>query len=1010
MQKKLKKCFLLALGLLSLLVVRAQSPVPGKVIHAQTGEPVPNATVIKKKSNVSARADADGSFSIAVSAGDVLIVSSVGYRTTEYKIGNNPGTALVIRLQTDSSSLGEVVVVGYGTQEKRNVSTAVVTVKGDAIGRQAVSSVDQALQGQASGVQVTAPTGQPGSSISVRIRGNNSISLSNDPLYVIDGVPLVPQYALSGSGSQPFNPLNTINPADIESIDILKDGASAAIYGLRAANGVVVITTKRGKAGKSEVDFSASYGRQHLIKKIDLLNPRQWATLYNEQLTHAGNPAAIDPDTLKYNTDWQDKIFRSAPMQNYQVGLRGGSEKNKYYFSGGYFSQDGIVLNSGIKRYQFKLNLDQTVSQYARIGTSINFSRTDDNRSVQSESALNNGGVLLGALSAIPVIPVKYDNGKYATNPYQYADNPVGNLVEVRNRSKFYQIVGNAYAELDILKNLSFRTSLGLDYTSQLTQNFTTREYSATQNNASRGTAAMYSATSVIGIWENTLTYKTRIGDKQDLTVLAGYSAQSSDYLIQKNTSQGFISNSTQNFDAASTIYPGTSNEEKWGLVSYFGRAIYNYDNRYLFQASLRADGSSRFTKEHRYGYFPAASFGWRISNERFFQGVNTVSNLKLRLSAGVNGNQGVPTYAQYTYYTPGQNGAPLTNLGNADLKWETTAQYDAGVDIGLFRDILSFTVDAYLKRTRNLLLAVPVPSVTGVATVYQNVGTIENKGLELSINSNNVRKGNFSWTTNLNVSLNRSKVIDLGTTQVNEQLTDRKILTGKNIVEKGQPLGVFYGYVAQGIFQNQDDITKAALQSNAKPGDIRFANLASDNVIDDKDRTVIANPNPRFFGGLTNNFRYKDFELSIFFQGSFGNDIYNSTRQVLDAMTTANNASTRVLHRWGKEGDHTDVPRAIAGDPNSNARTSSRFVEKGTYVRLKNLTLGYNLPAAILGKIKMNGIRLYVTGQNLLTITKYSGWDPEVSANPTNAIGFGEDYAVYPQARTLVIGLHVKL
>lgn len=980
------------------------------LVRDAAGQNLPDISISEKGGNAGTTTDANGIFKLSVPDGSVLLITSAGFQPQEIKV-SKANADLSIQLQTETIALAQVVVVGYGSQSRRNLATSVSTVKADALGRQAVSSVDAALQGQAAGIQVTSPTGQPGSGLNVQIRGNNSISLSNSPLYVIDGVPVLPLRDGIGAGSQQFNPLSTINPNDIESIDVLKDGAAAAIYGLRASNGVVVITTKRGK-GKGQLSLNAYYGVQTIRKKVDVLSGQQWADLYNEALVNAGQAPRVTPaDVAIANTDWQDEIFQTAPMQNYQLSFSGGTEKTKYYLSGGYFNQDGIVLNSGFKRYQFRLNLDQHINNSLRVGTNINFSRSDDNRSVQSESNLNNGGVIAGSLAQIPILPIRRADGKYAINPYLALDNPIGNLNEVHNLAKIYQVIGNIYGEADILSNLTFRTSLGLDLRSQLSKNFRTLEYSALQDNAIRGSAAQYSLINTIGLWENTLTYKPALGGGHDLTVLAGYSAQQSSYTNQYNSSSGFVSNAVTNFAAGSIINPGTSNEEKWGLVSYFGRALYNYDNRYLVQASLRADGSSRFSKDNQWGYFPAVGLGWRISEESFFQKTKTLSSLKLRLSAGSNGNQEISPYTRFTLFTPGQNGTAISQIGNETLSWETTTQYNAGLDIGLFNDKVSVTLDGYRKITKDLLLYVPLPAIAAFPGAFQNIGKVENKGIELSINSTNLTGKNFSWTTSLNFSVNRNKVLELGKSfDENGNEVDRVILGNENITEKGKALGVFYGYVQTGIFQTAAEVTASAFQnSNTAPGDIRYADLNKDNVINASDRQVIGNPNPKFIAAITNNLSYKNFELSFFFQGSFGNDIFNQTRVALESFTTPINSTTNALHRWQASGDQTMVPRAIISDPNNNSRFSSRYMEDGTYVRLKNLTVSYTIPPDVLAKIKMSSAKVYLTGQNLLTFTNYSGWDPEASATPQSSVGFGRDLGVYPAAVIISAGININ-
>ncbi|GAB3254410.1 TonB-dependent receptor [Larkinella harenae] len=999
--------------------------VSGKVT-SDNGESLPGVSILLKGTTMGTTTDVNGSYSLSLPAADgVLVFSYIGFQSQEIPV--NGRSTINVTLSTDVQALSEVVVVGYGTQRRQELTTAVTSVGSQAIERQPVAGFDQALQGQAPGIQVTAPSGAPGAGINIRIRGNNSISLTNSPLYVIDGVPVLPTYDQElGIGNQRPNPLNTLNPNDIESIDVLKDGAAAAIYGLRASNGVVVITTKRGKSGKPQVSLNMYYGSQQLRRKIDMLNARQFADYFNEAEAAAGNPPAFtNLDNLPYNTDWQDAVYRTGPIQNYQISLSGGTDKTKYYVSGGYFKQNGILLNSGFDRYNFKLNLDQQMGDRFRMGASLNLSRTNNNTSVRSELGLQNSGTVLGALAQIPTIPIRNPNGSYGINPFQQLDNPVGNLLETNNRAIIYQVVGNVFGELDILDNLALRSSLGIDYRTQLENQFISRDYPGTQNAspATRGSASTATNQQVVWLWENTLTYDPNLGNDHKLTLLAGQSVQASDRFTSGASVTGFPSNAVPYLSAGTQFTAPSSYQDQWGLLSFFARAIYNYQERYLATLSLRADGSSRFAPGNRFGYFPALSLGWRISREEFFPQSGAVNDLKLRLSYGANGNQEIAAYQRFSTYASGfnyagpggiQGGIAPQQIGNADLSWETTKQFNAGVDIGLFNNRLTATVDAYLKRTTNLLTNVPLPFNTGAQNpqIIQNIGDIQNKGIELAINSTNIESQNngLNWTTNFNISLNRSEVLDIGTLR-NEQgeEVNREIIGAYTITRKGDPLGAFYGFVAQGIFQSTDEIAQAATQpNNPQPGDIRFADLNGDGVIDANDRTVIGDPNPKFFAGLTNTLTYKGFELSVLFQGSFGNDIYNQNRVSIEGMADPFNQTARVLDRWRPGNTSTDMPRAVRYDPNQNNRFSTRFVESGTYTRLKNLTVAYNIPAKPLQRAKISGVRVYLTGQNLLTFTNYTGYDPEVSADPFSSVGFGRDFGVYPQARTYTAGVTV--
>jgi TonB-linked SusC/RagA family outer membrane protein len=999
--------------------------VAGRVTDAK-GEGLPGVTVLVKGTAIGTATGADGSFSLSVPENSVLVFSSVGYGRQEVSV-SGATTTLSIALVEDQQSLNEVVVVGYGTQARQELTTSVTSVGARAIERQPVAGFDQALQGQAPGVQVAAPSGAPGAGINVRIRGNSTISLNASPLYVIDGIPVLPDYQQElAVGNQRPNPLNALNPNDIESIDILKDGAAAAIYGLRASNGVVVITTKRGKMGKAQVGFSMYFGRQTLRKKLDVLSSEQFATLLNEQQTNAGLATYPSLDSIRHHTDWQDELYNPASIQNYQLSVSGGSDKTTYYLSGGYFKQDGIALNSGFDRYNFKLNLDQQLSSRFRTGTSLNLSRTLSNNSSRSEKGAGNSGTVLSALAQIPTIPVRNADGSYAVNTFDRTySNPVGYLLESSNKATIYQAIGSVYGELDILKNLTLRSSAGLDFRSQIENEFLTRDYPGTAQSQpeTRGSGRTSTNQQIIWLQENTLTYNPSLGDKHNLTLLAGESMQESNRFTSSAGGSGYAANAVPYLSAVSLFTKPSSYADEWGLLSFFGRATYAYDQRYLATMSLRADGSSRFRDGNKFGYFPALSLGWRLSKEAFFPQNTKVSELKLRGSFGANGNQEFYTYQRFSRYGVGNSypglgstvspGISQTDIGNNDVKWETTYQYNGGIDLGLFNDRLTLTLDVYRKHTKDLLTLVSIAPSTGAdnLSILQNVGSVQNQGLELGLNTVNVQAANegFSWTTNFNLSMNRNKVLDLGkviNTEGKEE--DRRLESGNGFTLVGEPLGVFYGYQVQGIFQSQDEVAAAATQSGSTaPGDIRFRDLNNDGIINEKDRSIIGNPNPKAVGGVTNTFSYKGLELSVFFQGSFGNDIYNQNREVLEAMSVPLNQDTRVLDRWTPTHTNTDVPRAVAGDPNGNARYSDRFIEDGSYVRLKNLTLAYTVPMSLTKRAAISSLRLYVTGQNLITWTDYSGYDPEVSSDPFSTTGLGRDFGVYPQSRVYTVGLN---
>ena len=1015
-------------------------PVSGTVTQSD-GTGLPGVTVLVKGTTTGTSTGPDGSFSINVPEGGTLVFSSIGFTRQEIAI-TGATSSLAVRLLEDNESLSEVVVVGYGTQNRQNLSTSVVSVGGAALARQPVAGFDQALQGQAAGVQVQAPSGAPGAGIQVRVRGAATLGLNPSPLYIIDGVPVLPDYQqeISNNG-QRLNPLNTINPNDIESIDVLKDGAAAAIYGVRAANGVVVITTKHGKVGQSQVGFNTYVGRQYLRKKYSVLNAQQFAQEYNDILAGAGlppapgfsdpsNPLNSDPnhpnDTGPYNTDWQDAIYHPATQQSYQLNASGGTEKTRYYLGGGYFKQDGISLNSGFDRYNFKINLEQSINTKLRTGLNLNTSRSHTNGSTRSESGIGNSGTVLGVLSQIPTIPIYFADGTYGVNPFQKFDNPVGNLRETSNQAVVYQVIGNLYGEFDILKNLRVRSSVGIDYRTQSENQFTSINYPGTSGSdpATLGSASTANNNQTIWLNENTVTWNPTLGDKHHLTLLAGESQQASNRFTSGASVRGFSNNAVPYLSAGTTVVGiPYSYADSWALLSFFGRATYDYDNRYFLQASLRDDGTSRFVDKYRHGLFPAVSAAWRVSRESFFPENGVLSDLKLRASYGANGNQEIYTYQRFSQYGPGSNyqgtgssvvgGITQTQIGNDQLRWERTYQLNGGLDVGMFGNRLNLTFDIYDKHTKDLLLGVPLPTSAGIdnLSVTANVGSIQNRGIEIGLNTTNVeaKDNGFGWTTNFNVSGNRNKILDLGTVvNAENQTVPRTIIGGSSISQAGAPLGAFYGWQMLGIVQSNADGATLPKQNGQTlvAGDVQFADLNGDGVINDDDRKIIGNPNPKAFAGVTNNFTFKGIELSVFFQGTFGNDVYNQTRQVLESQSDPLNQSTRVLNHWTPTNTNTDIPRPVRNDPAGNNRFSNRWLESGSYVRLKNLTLAYNFPTALSKRAAIQTLRIYATAQNLVTWTHYLGYDPEVNANFNNTTSFGVDYGVYPQTRTYTLGL----
>ncbi|GAB3254854.1 TonB-dependent receptor [Larkinella harenae] len=991
--------------------------ITGKVT-SETGEGLPGVSVVIQGTTRGTTTDAEGSYRLDVSNDETtLIFSFVGYVSQEQIVKSR--SVINVQLVPDTKALSEVVVVGYGQVKKSDLTGAVSTVPVEEIRKVAVTSLDQALQGRAAGVQITQNSGAPGGSTSIRIRGGNSIQGDNEPLYVIDGIPFKNDGVGSGSS---FNVLSTLNPSDIESISVLKDASSTAIYGSRGANGVVIITTKRGKAGKSTISLETYYGVQSVRRKYPVLNAREYAQLVNEANTNEGRPAVYTPaqvDAFGEGTDWQDEIFRQAPIQNYQLSISGGDEKTQYAISGGYFKQDGIVANSDFDRYSMRVNLDRKLTSKIKIGNSLTVNRTLTNQSRTDGSLGSAGLVTMAALQFPPILPVRTASGAYLITDPAFAftaDNPVALALDSKNRNTAYRIFGTVFGDYQIMDGLDLRVSLGIDGVLQKQDSYLPRSVSS--GLAQGGSASIYNSQALTWLNENLLTYTRTFGSVHNVTTLLGFTQQASRFESSRASSRNFVNDNLGSGNLASGSVPLTpeSGIGTWGLQSYLARVNYGYKDKYLLTASFRADGSSRFGSNNRYGYFPSGALAWRISEESFMKDVRVLSDLKLRATYGMTGNQdGIGNYPAYSLLGT-QNyvfgGTVSTGLGpnqiaNPDLSWETTTQADIGVDVGLLNNRITLTADAYLKRTRDLLLDITIPSTSGYASAIKNLGKVQNKGVEISVSSRNI-DGAFRWNTDVNFALNRNKVLDIG--GVSQIFAGGVANIGQNlnsgIIRVGEPLGSFYGYVTDGLYQTTDELAALSDPQARKPGDRKYLDLNGDRKIDDNDRTIIGRAQPKFIGGISNTFSYKGFELTAFFQGVYGNDILNANRFELEYLNATTNQTRDMLNRWTPTNTNTDIPRASTTRPAN--RISTRQIEDGSYLRLKNLQLAYNLPNSVIQSLKIQSVRAYVTAQNFLTWTNYSGYDPEVNRFGQDSRSQGFDYASYPAAKTLLFGLNV--
>jgi TonB-linked SusC/RagA family outer membrane protein len=965
---------------------KQQKRVTGTVTDASTGESLPGVNIVIDGTTTGVVTDADGKYAIEVpSASSALIFSYVGYNSQ--KVNINGQSIINQQLIPDIQKLDEVVVIGYGTQKKKDLTTSVVSVSNKEIENRPITSAAQAIEGKAAGVQVVQPSGKPGADLSIRVRGATSVQAGNEPLYVVDGVPTTD--------------ISALNASDIENMQILKDASSAAIYGARAANGVVLITTKHGnKNAPTMVQLNAYTGISKIGKTLDVLNTRQYAALMNEI-----GIKLPDGTNLDYNTDWNKETFSTGHSQNYQVSITGGSDKTTYYVSGGYLNDKGIVQPAEYNRYSFRTNLENQTKQWLKLSSNISFTHSSQT-DAQDNASSGRGGIILSALNTPPFMHVyDPDNSEhFDPNPFQNSwESPVAYMSR-SNITKNNRFLGNTSAEVTFFKGLSLKSSFGLDYTNYQNDQYIDpirTSYGREQN----GIGSAEKSNNLVWLNENILTY-TASFDKHNLSVMAGNTLQSSWWGNSYMSGKDFPKNTAvHTMNAANQITNAGTTESEWGIESYLSRVMYNYDSKYLFTANFRYDGSSKLSSNNRWGFFPSLSAGWRLSAEPFMAGLTSVINdLKLRAGWGKNGNQeGLDNYSWYGKFNI--NRVPATDplsgptysratIENKDLKWETTTQSNIGLDLAVFNNRIVLNVDAYMKKTKDLLLNVPLPSSAGVSYITRNDGEMENKGLELSLTSHNLT-GPFVWTTDFNISFNRNKVTKLNLAKVynyaNIESNNENII----ILKEGVSLGTFYGYVSQGV--------------DPETGDMIYKDLNNNGFTDPGDRTVIGNAQPKFIYGLTNSFSFMNIDFSFFLQGSKGNDIFNASRIDTEGMFDSKNQTTDVLRRWERPGMVTDIPRASGSGSTYNVHNSTRFVEDGSYLRLKSVTLSYNLPKTFIQKVGLGKAAVYVTGQNLLTITKYKGFDPEVNAYGNSGVELGVDYGTYPQSKTVIFGINLE-
>ncbi|HEY2027438.1 MAG TPA: TonB-dependent receptor [Gemmatimonadaceae bacterium] len=993
----------------------ANGTIAGRVTLAGATDPVYGAVVSVAETNQRTSTNADGRYTIVnVPEGThKLYVQRIGLGRDSVTVVVRPNETAVANfaLRPLAVRLSEVVAIGYGTQLRRDLTGSVSSVTSDEIQQVPISSLEQALQGRAAGVQVTDGSGQPGSTSAVRIRGGNSISAGNDPLYVIDGVPVSSSAngtnttTLETQGVSGLNPLSALNPSDIESIEVLKDASATAIYGARAANGVILITTKRGLPGTTNANFGAYYGNQTVRHRLSLLNAQEFATNANLARTNAGQPALYTAAQIASlpNTDWQDAIFRSAPVANYELSFAGGNTDTHYYLSGNLLQQNGVIVGTNLDRGSLRLNLDQDISSRFRIGNRFTLSRSTAQIMPNGGAGQEVSSVLINALTAPPTLAPFGSGGEYfaglnPANGRAFA-NPLAAAQLITNQEQQNRFVGNVFGEYDLLRSLTFRTSFGADYLSS------TQDFYSPSNTYPGVTTGGYGSRGSIGVttWlsENTLHYQREsFAFLHSVDLLGGVTLQRTNADNVSGTSQNFSTDvlGPNGLNSGSTYIGVWTGSPHSSLLSYFARANWNLFDRFLFTITGRRDGSSKFGQGNQYGFFPSGAVAWRLSDEPFIKRFGLFDDLKLRASYGRTGNQDIGNYqalatlgsSAYLFNGVRAIGYAPSTLANPDLKWETTDQFDGGLDIAMLHSRVMITADAYNKTTKDLLLDVAVPATLGYSSQLQNIGSVRNRGVELSLNTLNLT-GALGWTSTLTIAWNRNKVLNIGSDTI--RIAPVGVGAGANqnptVIKVGEPINSFYGYVYAGMVNGQPT----------------YADLNGDGQVSTADQRIIGSAEPTYTGGFSNQITFRNFDLSVFIQFSQGNKIYNITRALLT--NNAGNGNQLVDVLAAQSGGANGIPVPKLGN-SYDTRPSTLFVEDGSYIRGKNIRLGYRLPESLLGSARVRGLhdtQIYVSMQNFFTSTKYTGFDPEVSEYATSVLAQGIDFGTYPQTRQFTIG-----
>lgn len=1033
-----------------------QAPVTGTVIDGNTNEALPGVSVIIKGTTRGVITDLDGKFSIEASPTEVLMFSFIGYIAQEISVGNK--TVIDIALIPDIIDLSEVVFIGYGSQKKSDLTGAITSVSEKMLKAQPVSSIDQALQGKAAGVIIMQTSGSPAGGVSIMVRGASSIQASSQPLYVIDGIPISNQTTGGnasydgGQGGQVSNPLASINPDDITNIEILKDASATAIYGARGANGVILITTKRGKEGQNNLSFNMYTGFQQIPKKLNILSSEGYARYrlmqemndinsdeypnYVNQLDPESDfiPfTTLHPDSFPVSTNWQDEMYQTAPMQNYHLSANGGTEKMKYSLSGGYHSKDGILIGSSYERLSLNANIDANLTKWFQMGNTLMVSYSNEDMSFND--AYYGGGLVERALQQRPDMPVYDEEGNYAQPPDDWLEtvNPIETELEKQDDNVVTRLFGNIYAQVNFMEGLSLKSMFGSDIS-----NSRTTIFEPINERIGRQDARMREAIqqNLYWSWENYLTFNRTFAGTHDISAMAGLSKSVAGWDQFSASRDDFPTDESRNLALGSEAnmrngaYAG-----EVAMDSYFGRFVYSYKDLLTFTHTSRWDGSSKFGFGKKRSYFPSYALAWKISNHGFMKELGFINFMKLRVGYGKTGNDNInPTdyLARLSQTTVSFNNVVYpayqpSGKDNPDLHWETVLSYNVGLDLNMFDSRIQFTTDVYLSRSEEMLIQLPLPVTSSpFGNPYSNSALMENRGIEFSLVSHNF-SGDFSWTTTASYSFNQNEVIDLKETVIPMRISTRDDMLTQTA--EGYPVAQFYGYVTDGLFRSEQEIEQHALQpGDTRVGDIRFRDLNGDGYIDLNDKAYIGNPIPKHIYGLTNDFTWKNFDVSIFLQGMAGNEVFNNIRRNMENMKGTTNQFTSVLDAYtpedvyletpygtflvAEQNTDTDMPRAYNADDNNNSRVSDRYVEDASYLRIQTVTLGYTLPENLIARLKGKRLRIYVSGKNLYTFTKYTGYEPEhgplqIGGNP-NVLLSGIDIGNYPIPRSVVFGVNL--